>query len=105
MGLAGLAPPDTVIDMLEIFLVLHRASRAEAALFLFDTAACPGIGKAEGDIFPAVRKTRAHPAEAEPGCSLPFHHNLRLFITFATTYRVSDFSGVVNLIRSPVGTE
>jgi plastocyanin len=91
--------------MLEIFLVLHRASRAEAPLFFFDTAACPCTGKAEGDIFFAVYKTRAHPAEAEPDCFLPLHDNLRLSIAFATTYRVSDLSGVVSNTRSAVGTK
>jgi hypothetical protein len=73
MGLAGLASPDAVIDMLEIHLILYGASRAETPLFLFDAAACPLSGKAEGDLFFAVHKTRAHAAEAEPDRFFPVH--------------------------------
>jgi hypothetical protein len=81
MGLTGLASPDTVIDMLEIFLILHGAPRAETPLFLFDTAARPFIGKAVGDLFVAVNKTRAHPAKAEPDRFFPVHNTFsRLFI-------------------------
>jgi hypothetical protein len=59
--------------MLEILRFLHRASRAETSLFLFDAAARPLYGQAEGDLFIAINITRAHPAEAEPDCFLPVH--------------------------------
>jgi hypothetical protein len=81
--------------MLEILLFLYRASRAETSLFLFYAAARPCFGKAEGDLFFAIHKTRTHPAETEPGRFLPLHDLvLRLFIAFATTYRISAGVGI-----------
>jgi hypothetical protein len=95
MGLTGLAPPDAVIDMLEIFLLLDRASRAETSLFLFDTGTRSLYGKAVGDLFVAVHKTRAHPAEAEPDPFLPVHNPisgcsllLQLLIGFLTFWEL-----------------
>jgi hypothetical protein len=73
MGLAGLAPPDAVIDMLEISLFLYRASRAETPLFLFDTAARSFFSQAKGDLFFTVHKTRADPADAEPDSFFLIH--------------------------------
>jgi hypothetical protein len=97
MGLAGLAPPDAVIDMLEISLFLYRASRAETPLFLFDTAARLVISKAVCDLFFTVHKTRAHPAETEPDRFIPVHNSvLRLFIAFATTYRISGSADIAS---------
>jgi hypothetical protein len=84
--------------MLEILLFLYRASRAETPLFLLYTAARPLFGKAIRDLFPAVHKTRAHPAEAEPDTMFPVHDPvLRLFIAFATTYRISDIPEIAGL--------
>ena len=59
--------------MLEIPLFLNRASRAETSLFLFDAAARSLFGKAVGDLFFTIHKTRAHPAEAKPDRFLPVH--------------------------------
>jgi plastocyanin len=81
--------------MLEILLFLYRTSRAEAPLFLFYAAAHPCFSKAVGDLFFAIHKTRTHPAETEPGRFLSLHDLvLRLFIAFATTYRVSAIAGI-----------
>jgi hypothetical protein len=83
MRLSGIASPGAVIGMLEILLRLYRASRAETPLFIFDAAACSCLGKAIGDLFCAVHKTRAHPADAEPDSFIPVHHPiLWLFNSF-----------------------
>jgi hypothetical protein len=73
MRLSNFAPTGAVIDMREILLRLNRTSRAETPLFCFDAAARSFFRKAIGDLFFAVHKTRAHPAEAEPDSFLLIH--------------------------------
>jgi hypothetical protein len=59
--------------MLEILLLLDRASRAETPLFLFDAAVRSFFSQAKGDLFFAIYKTRADPADAEPDSFFLIH--------------------------------
>jgi len=81
--------------MLEIFLCLYRATRAETSLFKVDASARSFFSKAKGNLFFTFHKTRAHPAVAELDRFFPVHDPFlpaaRCFCTYVMEFRyVSD---------------
>jgi hypothetical protein len=64
--------------MLEPLFIKNRASRTETSLLLFYAGTLSAGRKAKCDLFIALRKARAHFAEAESNSSFLIHHRLFL---------------------------